>query len=127
MDLFERHKQRSTAPEAAMGEPNPEFCDAFGALQIPYLSPSWREIMLVTALGHFELEDQARAIHALLARRLPDLTEDEFLDYSSPDDFLGWWTATRPPIGEGQGGGAGKPTGRGSSRRSPWRSLLSGG
>lgn len=127
MDLFERHKQRSTAPEAAMGEPNPEFCDTFGALQIPYLSPSWREIMLVTALGHFELEDQARAIYALLARRLPDLTEDEFLDFSSPDDFLGWWTATRPPVAEGPGGNTGKPTGRASSRRSPWRSLLSAG
>lgn len=110
-----------------MGEPNPEFCSPFGALAVPYLSPSWREIMLVNALGHLAFEDQARAIYALLTRRLPDLTFDEFLDLSSPDDFPTWWAATRPPAPEGQGEGEGKPTGQVSSRRLPWRSLLSAG
>ena len=61
------------------------------------------------------------------ARRLPDLGFEEFLDLCSPDEFVGWWTATRPPVADGQGGGAGKPTGRASSRRSPFRSLLSVG
>lgn len=110
-----------------MGEPNPDFCDPFGVLMVPYLSPSWREILIVRAIGTFELEDQARAIFALLQRRLPDLTFAEFLDLCAPEDFLPWWMATRPPVPEEAGEPEGKPTGRASSRRSPYRTLLSGG
>lgn len=128
MDLLERHKQRSSAPEAAMGEPNPEFCDLYGALSVPYLSPSWRENMLVGALNRLDFPDQAQAIYALVQRRLPDLTFDEFLDLSGPDEFPAWWTAMRPPRAEGSGEEAGgKPTGQASSRRLPWRSLLFAG
>ena len=109
-----------------MGEPNPEFCDSHGQILVPYLSPSWREIMLVNILSRLEFEDQARTIYALLARRLPDLSFEEFLDLASPDDFPTWWTATRPPPIEGEGG-QGKPIGQVSSRRLPWRSLLFAG
>ena len=127
-DLHQRDDQRRQAPAAALGEPNPDFCDAYGQLLVPYLSPSWRETMLVGALGELELEDQARTIYLLLLRRLPDLTLDEFLDLCGPDEFPAWWRATRPPRPEGQGEEAeGKPTGRASSRRSPWRSQLSAG
>lgn len=111
-----------------MGEPNPEFCSPFGALAVPYLSPSWRENMLVSALNHLDFADQAHAIYVLVRRRLPDLTLDEFLDLCGPDEFPGWWTATRPPKAEGAGEETeGKPTGQASSRRLPWRSLLSAG
>lgn len=127
MDPFETHKARTSAPEAALGEPNPEFCSPYGVLAVPYLSPSWREIMLVSALGRLEFEDQAHTIYALLARRLPDLSFDEFLDLTSPDEFPEWWAATRPPVAEGEGEPQGKPIGRGRSRPSPWRSHLSGG
>ena len=126
-DLQHRHLQRKNAPEATMGEPNPEFCDPFGPLSVPYLSPSWRETLIVRGLNEFTLEEQAQAIYILVQRRLPDLTFPEFLDLSGPEDFGPWWTATRPPADEGQGEPQGKPLGRASTRRSPWRILLSAG
>lgn len=127
-DLQHRHLKRKNAPEAAMGEPNPEFCDPFGPLFVPYLSPTWREILIVRAISTFTLEDQAQATFVLVQRRLPDLTFAEFLDLTGPEDFSPWWIATRPPVPEEEGGEPeGKPTGRVSSRRSPWRILLSAG
>ncbi|UQN06762.1 hypothetical protein [Deinococcus sp. QL22] len=124
-DPLAHHKQRSSTPEAALGVPNPDFCDVFGALQVPYLSPSWREISIVGHLQHLELVDQAQAIYTLIARRLPELTFDEFADLTGPDHFLDWWTATRAPS---SGGGDGPPsTGRVPSRPSPWRVLLATG
>ncbi|OWL95092.1 hypothetical protein CBQ26_13655 [Deinococcus indicus] len=125
----EKHIARVAAPEAALGEPNPDYVDAFGPLLVPYLAPSWRELGLVRSLGQLELDTQAQVIYTLLARRLPDLTLDDFLDLTAPEHFSPWWQATRAPIPPDQEGGDNGPpsTGRVPSRLSPWRARLSGG
>ncbi|WP_229844338.1 hypothetical protein [Deinococcus indicus] len=96
---------------------------------MPYLAPSWRELGLVRSLGQLELDTQAQVIYTLLARRLPDLTLDDFLDLTAPEHFSPWWQATRAPIPPDQEGGDNGPpsTGRVPSRLSPWRARLSGG
>lgn len=125
----EKHIARVAAPEAALGEPNPDYVDAFGPLLVPYLAPSWRELGLVRSLGQLELDTQAQVIYTLLARRLPDLTLDDFLDLTAPEHFSPWWQATRAPIPPDQEGGDNGPpsTGRVPSRLSPWRARLSTG
>lgn len=125
-DLQQRHHKRRNAPEAAMGEPNFDFLDAFGRLQVPYLSPSWREIELARRLSELEFPDQARAVFSMLHKRLPELDWEDFLDECCPEDFAPWWIATNAPRQNGEVG-EGKPTGRGSLRFSPYRSLLSAG
>ncbi|WP_229778127.1 hypothetical protein [Deinococcus seoulensis] len=93
------------------------------------MAPSWRELGLVRSLGQLELDTQAQVIYTLLARRLPDLTLDDFLDLTAPEHFSPWWQATRAPIPPDQeGGDSGPPsTGRVPSRLSPWRARLSSG
>ena len=128
-DLKQRHNERMAAPEAALGEPNPDFTDPFGPLSVPDLAPSWRELGLVRSLGQLDTDTQAQVIYTLLVRRLPDLTFDEFLDLTAPEHFSPWWQATRAPVPPDQeGGDSGPPsTGRVPSRLSPWRARLSGG
>lgn len=125
----ERHIARVAAPEAALGEPNPEYADAFGPLLVPYLAPSWRELAIVSNLDRVDREAQAVALYGLLVRRLPELEMDDFLNLTSPEHFGPWWRATRAPIPPDQEGGGERPpsTGREPSRPSPWSVLLSTG
>lgn len=125
----ERHAARIAAPQAALGEPNIEYCDAFGPLLVPYLAPSWRELAIVANLHRVDRETQAVALYGLLVRRLPDLELDDFLNLTAPEHFSLWWQATRAPIPPDlEGGDSGPPsTGRVPSRLSPWSALLSTG
>ncbi|MBZ9752723.1 hypothetical protein K7W42_17925 [Deinococcus sp. HMF7604] len=122
MDQHEKHQLRVAAPEAALGEPNPDYADPFGPILVPYLSPSWREIAIVGHLHEMELPDQARAIYGLIQRRLPDLTPAEFEDLTGPEHFQAWWVAIRAPQKDGDSGPP--STGRGRSAPSPWSVLL---
>ncbi|MVN86815.1 hypothetical protein GO986_08570 [Deinococcus sp. HMF7620] len=127
MDQHEKHLLRTTAPEAALGEPNPDFSELYGAVLVPYLAPSWREMSLVRALHELDLGDQAAVIYSLVQRRLPTLTFEQFCELTGPDGFTDWWQANRPPR-DAEGGDSRPPsTGRGRSAPSPWSVLLSGG
>lgn len=126
MTTPEIHKERSEALEASLGVPNPDYCDRYGPLLVPYLAPSWREIRIVQALGQMDLAEQTGAIFLLIHRRLPELSYEEFENLTGPGDFPAWWTATQPPR-SGDGGGEDFSTGRAPSRPSPYSSLLSNG
>ena len=81
---------KTRTPEAALGLPSDEFTQKCGALDVPYLSLSWKELKEVKSLSTLADDDFMALMYRMLQRRLPTLTEDQFEGTCGPADFVPW-------------------------------------
>jgi hypothetical protein len=87
--------ERAQTVEAALGKPNWQYASAYDGLLVPYLFASWREVMIVAGLAALPVEDQGLLVYGILHKRLPELSYDAFLDATSTEGFIPWWSALR--------------------------------
>ena len=81
---------KSRTVEASLGLPSDEFTQKCGALDVPYLSLSWKELKEVKTLAILADDDFMALMYRMLTRRLPALTEEQFEDNCGPANFVPW-------------------------------------
>lgn len=81
---------KSRTVEASLGLPSDEHTQKCGALDVSYLSLSWKELKEVKILSTLADDDFMALMFRMLSRRLPALTEDQFESTCGPADFVPW-------------------------------------
>ena len=76
--------------EASLGLPSDEHTQKCGTLDVPYLSLSWKELKEVGNLGKLSTDDFAALMFRMLARRMPNLTEEQFEEACGPAQLVPW-------------------------------------
>ncbi len=85
-------KDKTRTPEAALGQPSDEHATMCGQLRVPYLSWSFKELRQLREIPQ-DADEQVPFFFALIQRRLPDLTLEQFEEACGPVDIQGWFTA----------------------------------